>query len=113
LDKIFTGKVNFCVNLSVGTSSSEIIQYCQAKGIFYIDTVKEEWEGFYSNEEIELSKRSNYGLRENLLKEVRKHENKSTAISCCGANPGMVSWFVKQALVNLAKDTGHPMSNVP
>lgn len=25
----------------------------------------------------------------------------------------MVSWFVKQALVNLAKDTGHPMGNVP
>ena len=29
-----------------------------------------------------------------------------TAVSTCGANPGMVSWFVKQALVNLAKDTG-------
>ena len=28
-----------------------------------------------------------------------------TAVSCCGANPGMVSWFVKQALVNIAKDT--------
>jgi homospermidine synthase len=26
-------------------------------------------------------------------------------VSTCGANPGMVSWFVKQALVNLAKDT--------
>jgi homospermidine synthase len=27
-------------------------------------------------------------------------------VSCCGANPGMVSWFVKQALVNLAADLG-------
>ena len=25
-----------------------------------------------------------------------------TAVSCCGANPGMVSWFVKQALLDLA-----------
>lgn len=25
----------------------------------------------------------------------------------------MVSWFVKQALVNLAKDTGHPLDNTP
>jgi homospermidine synthase len=40
LDKIFVGKVGFCVNLSVGTSSSDIIQYCQDKGVFYIDTVK-------------------------------------------------------------------------
>ena len=31
---------------------------------------------------------------------------KTTAVSCCGANPGMVSWFVKQALINIAKDTG-------
>ena len=27
---------------------------------------------------------------------------KTTAISCCGANPGMVSWFVKKALMDLA-----------
>ena len=30
----------------------------------------------------------------------------ATAVSCCGANPGMVSWFVKQALLDLARDTG-------
>ena len=28
----------------------------------------------------------------------------TTAVSCCGANPGMVSWFVKQALLNIAGD---------
>ncbi|MGO4139811.1 homospermidine synthase, partial [Rhizobium brockwellii] len=28
------------------------------------------------------------------------------AVATCGANPGMVSWFVKQALVNLANDIG-------
>ena len=36
--------------------------------------------------------------------EIRKNPGGTTAISCCGANPGMVSWLVKQALVNLAKD---------
>jgi homospermidine synthase len=48
-------------------------------------------------------------LREALLADVRKHQKKTTAISCCGANPGMVSWFVKQALMNLAKDLHFPM----
>ena len=62
LDKIFVNKVGFCVNLSVGTSSSDIIQYCQEKGVFYIDTVKEQWEGFYANPEISLDKRSNFCL---------------------------------------------------
>lgn len=113
LDKVFVSKVGFCVNLSVGTSSSEIIQYCQEKGVFYIDTVKEEWEGHYSNEELGLEKRSNYGLREALLHDVRKHNRKTTAVSCCGANPGMVSWLVKQALLNLAKDIGFPINQKP
>jgi homospermidine synthase len=40
-DKIFVGKVGFLVNLSCGTSACDIIQYCQEKGVFYIDTVKE------------------------------------------------------------------------
>jgi len=85
------------------------MQYCQNKGVFYIDTVKEEWEGHYSNQELDLDKRSNYGIRETLLHEVRKLNLKTTAVSCCGANPGMVSWLVKQALINLAKDTGFKM----
>lgn len=109
LDKVFINKVGFCVNLSVGTSSSQITQYCQAKGVFYIDTVKEEWEGYYSNESMTLGERSNYAIREALLRDVRKNNCKTTAISCCGANPGMVSWLVKQALVNLAKDTSYPL----
>lgn len=113
LDQIFVNEVGFCVNLSVGTSSSQITQYCQAKGVFYIDTVKEEWEGYYSNEELELWKRSNYSLREALLKDVRRLNFKTTAISCCGANPGMVSWLVKQALVNLAKGTNYPLEEEP
>jgi homospermidine synthase len=109
LDQIFVNKVGFCVNLSVGTSSSDIIQYCQEKGVFYIDTVKEEWEGYYESEEIDLEKKSNYLMRETLLRNVRKHQRTTTAVSCCGANPGMVSWFVKQALVNLAKDLNFPI----
>ena len=27
----------------------------------------------------------------------------TTAVSTCGANPGMVSWFVKQALLDIAR----------
>jgi homospermidine synthase len=50
--------------------------------------------------------RTNYALRETVLAERRKNPVGVTAISCCGANPGMVSWFVKQALVNLAHDLG-------
>jgi homospermidine synthase len=39
------------------------MNHCQERGVFYIDTVKEAWEGTYSNPEIDLSKKSNYSLR--------------------------------------------------
>jgi homospermidine synthase len=72
----------------------------------YVDTVVEPWPGFYFDKTMGNEARTNYALRETILDERRKNPGGTTAVSCCGANPGMVSWFVKQALVNLAKDTG-------
>jgi homospermidine synthase len=94
----------FCVNLSVDTSSLDILRFCREINTLYIDTVVEPWVGFYFDKSIPNEQRSNYALRETVLAERRKSPGGSTAVSCCGANPGMVSWFVKQALINLAKD---------
>ncbi len=96
----------FCVNLSVDTGSLDLIKLCRKLGVLYIDTVVEPWLGFYFDETASNASRTNYALRESVRKEARKHPGGTTAVSCCGANPGMVSWFVKQALVNLADDMG-------
>ena len=96
----------FCVNLSVDTSSLDLMRHCRELGALYIDTVVEPWPGFYYDKSLGNEARTNYALRETVLAERRKNPGGSTAVSCCGANPGMVSWFVKQALVNLAKDLG-------
>jgi homospermidine synthase len=96
----------FCVNLSVDTSSLAIMQLCREIGALYIDTVVEPWPGFYFDKSLGPESRSNYALRETVLAARRASHGGVTAVSCCGANPGMVSWFVKQALVNLAADLG-------
>ncbi len=94
----------FCVNLSVDVSSVDVMNLCRDLGVHYIDTVVEPWEGFYFDETKSPSSRSNYALRENLLSVRTRSPGGITAVSCCGANPGMVSWFVKKALINLATD---------
>jgi homospermidine synthase len=38
-----------------------------------------------------------------MLEDAKQKAFKTTAVSCCGANPGMVSWFVKKALIDIAK----------
>ena len=95
----------FCVNLSVDTSSLEIMRFCRELGVPYIDTVIEPWAGFYF-ETTDNVQRTNYALREAVRAEKRANPGGTTAISCCGANPGMVSWFVKEALLILARDLG-------
>ena len=89
----------------VDTGSADIMELCNELGALYIDTVNEPWLGFYFDASKGPEARSNYALRENTLaaKNARP-AGSTTAVSCCGANPGMVSLFVKQALLNVAAD---------
>ena len=96
----------FCVNLSVDTGSVDIMEFCREINTLYIDTVIEPWPGFYFDKTKGPETRTNYALRETLLAAKRGKPGGTTAVSTCGANPGMVSWLVKQALINLAADLG-------
>src|SRR3546814_12469385 len=82
------------------------MKLCRALGVLYIDTVVEPWLGFYLDETAEAAQRTNYALRDTVRQEKARSPGGTTAVSCCGANPGMVSWFVKAALLNIAGDTG-------
>ena len=80
----------FCVNLSVDTSSLDIMRLCRELGVLYIDTVVEPWPGFYYDKETDNATRTNQALRSTVIDERRQSPGGTTAISCCGANPGMV-----------------------
>src|SRR5205085_6549088 len=96
------------VNLSVDTSSVDLMEFARDLDAFYIDTVVEPWPGLYLDSKRPVSERSNYALREGILDLRRRRPGGITAVSCCGANPGMVSWMVKQALLDIARDIGIP-----
>ncbi|MGH6819026.1 MAG: homospermidine synthase, partial [Methylovirgula sp.] len=96
----------FIVNLSVDVSSVAIIRLAHEVNGLYVDTVCEPWPGFYVDTRLTLSQRSNYALRQEVLDQRKVLGHGPTAISCCGANPGMVSWFVKRALLDVARDVG-------
>ncbi|MFG1477177.1 homospermidine synthase [Xanthobacter sp. V4C-4] len=100
------GGQGFCVNLSVDVSSVAVMELTRELGALYVDTVIEPWKGFYFDESVDNAARTNYALRESLLAARRRNPGGTTAVSTCGANPGMVSWFVKRALLNIAADTG-------
>lgn len=100
------GDGDFLLNLSVDVSSTALIELCQEKGALYLDTCIEPWPGGYTDQDLPPSARSNYALRESALALRRRHPQGPTAVITHGANPGLVSHFVKQALIELARDTG-------
>ena len=100
------GKGDFLLNLSVDVSSISLIKFAHERGALYLDTCIEPWPGGYTDPSISPARRTNYALREEALALRQSHKNGPTAVITHGANPGLVSHFVKQALLNLAADTG-------
>jgi homospermidine synthase len=99
---------DFLLNVSVDVSSVALIELCQKRGALYLDTCIEPWAGGYTDTRVSPSMRSNYALREAALAINQKHGGGPTAVLTHGANPGLISHFVKRALLDIARDTGAP-----
>src|ERR1700735_3501026 len=92
---------DFLLNLSVDVSSVALIELARERGALYLDTCIEPWAGGYVDPTLSPSERSNYALRESALALVAEFAGGPTAVLTHGANPGLVSHLVKEALLNL------------
>jgi homospermidine synthase len=100
-------KGDFLLNLSVDVSSVALMEFCFERGAMYLDGCIEPWAGGYTDVSLTPSLRSNYAMREAALDLRRNHLAGPTIMPTHGANPGWVSSFVKQALLDVSRDTGH------
>jgi homospermidine synthase len=100
------GRGDFLLNVSVDVSSTALIEFCREQGALYLDTCIEPWPGGYTDPHLPPAARSNYALRETALALGRRYPAGPTAVVTHGANPGLVSHFVKQALLDLGADAG-------
>src|ERR1700744_1718248 len=96
---------DFLLNLSVDVSSIALVKLARERGALYLDTCIEPWAGGYTDPNATPEARSNYAMRLEALK-LRTPGKAPTAVLTHGANPGLVSHFLKQALLNIARDTG-------
>src|SRR5277367_5516378 len=97
---------DFLLNLSVDVSSVALVQLARERGALYLDTCIEPWAGGYTDPHASVDSRSNYTMRLEALALRSGAGNMPTAVLTHGANPGLVSHLVKQALLNIAADTG-------
>jgi homospermidine synthase len=96
------------LNLSVDVSSLDLVEWCAEHGVLYTDTSIEPWPGVFDNPMLTARERTNHQTRERMLRLGRRlGPTAPTAVVDHGANPGLVSHFVKQALLDLAGALGH------
>jgi homospermidine synthase len=108
LDQIlstFLGNGDLLIDLGWNISANEIIKWCHDHNVLYVNTSIEVWdptEGFLTQS---LFEKSLYFRQMKLLELSRDWKDGPTAVVDHGANPGLISHFVKQALLDIAART--------
>jgi homospermidine synthase len=96
---------DFLLNLSSDVASCELLELCGELGVLYLDTCIDSWKSEVYDSSLTVSQRSLYALREKALAyRARCAQAHPAAVLAHGANPGLVSHFVKQALWNIATE---------
>ena len=96
------------VNVSVGIDSVALADWCQGAGVVYVDSSIEPWEDVVWDPDQPLRERTEYVYHQSARRHAaaRWAAEGPSAVVCHGANPGLVSHFVKAALCDLAHALG-------
>ncbi|MGA3328048.1 MAG: saccharopine dehydrogenase NADP-binding domain-containing protein, partial [Terriglobia bacterium] len=92
------------IDLAWNIDCCEIVQWCHDRGILYINTSVELWDPYAGSGNKHPTERTLYWRHMNLRRMVSKwSEPGATAVIEHGANPGLISHFTKQALLDIAQ----------
>ena len=97
------------LNLSVGVDSVPLIALARQRGALYVDTAQEPWA---DEAPAPPALRTNHARRRAALA-LGRQPGQPTAVLCHGANPGLVSHFVKSGLLKMAEQSGTPAGTPP
>jgi len=96
-------KGGLLIDLAWNIGCEDIIKWCHDNEVLYVNTSVEEWDPKCGMLVKNAYQKSLY-YRQMLLKNLTKNWSSSTtAVVDHGANPGLISHFTKQALVDIAK----------
>lgn len=107
----YCGVGDMLLNLAVSVSSAALLKETLATGTHYLDTCVEPWD---YNDYSPHTPISNALLRSEILREAHcledDHGYDATSVIAHGANPGLITYFVKQGLVYLRDKFGPQIS---
>lgn len=100
------GPGDLLIDLAWNIDACEILQWCHDHGVKYINTSTELWDPYAHGANAHPTKKTLYYRHMNLRRMTAKWKTKGpSAVIEHGANPGLISHFVKQGLI----DIGHKL----
>lgn len=91
------------IDLAWNIDCCEILQWCHDRGILYINTSVELWDPYAGSDNKHPTERTLYWRHMNIRRLVKSwSEPGVTAVIEHGANPGLISHFTKQGLLDIA-----------
>ena len=106
LDKVLSehlSKGDLLIDLGWYIDAPTILNWCHENDVLYINTSTEEWEPYVDREKKDPRELTLYHRHMNIRKMTKTWKQKgATAILEHGANPGLISHFMKQGLVDIA-----------
>jgi len=92
------------IDLAWNIDCCEIVQFCHERGVLYINTSVELWDPYSSAGDTHPTERTLYWRHMNLRRMMAQWSNPGpNAVIEHGANPGLISHFTKQALLDIAE----------
>ncbi|MCU0640528.1 MAG: saccharopine dehydrogenase NADP-binding domain-containing protein [Candidatus Margulisbacteria bacterium] len=102
----YVGPGDLIIDLAWNIDCRAITTWCRDNQVLYCNTSVEEWDPYKDEQRNDPTKYTLYArhmeIRE-MIKNVWKDNNGTTAVVDHGANPGLVSHFTKHALIGIAK----------
>jgi len=101
----YVGAGDMIIDLAWNIECNDIVTWCRENEVLYVNTSVEEWDPYKDSERNDPTKYTLYTRHMELRKMIEEWGDNSgtTAIVDHGANPGLVSHFTKQALMDIGK----------
>ena len=104
--KQYTEEGGFIIDVSLNIAADAIIEWCLQNNRMYVNTSLERW-GDRQDEVIpKLADRTLYNTHKHIREVASKYPGAATVVATGGANPGLVTYLAKSALLKMADRAG-------
>jgi homospermidine synthase len=106
LDKLLSRHVDnqgLIIDLAWNIGANDILTWCHDHNVLYVNTSVEEWDPYAGLETKTAYEKSLYARQMEILDLMKKWNVGTSAVVDHGANPGLISHFTKQGLIDIAE----------